>query len=162
VERAKVVVERVVQEGVVDSKVARRVSVRDQRSRSSSVSISRGSLSGRFGAGQRSIGSRRVHVGAQVKSVCESSELLAPKASDLEKKEKIKPSAIEKQVPVPNAKKSLGERGRHTWNVLDNMAQVLGVSRRGSHSFRLAFRYSQQRIILRHRSNTRMQMLMMM
>lgn len=69
-QRTKVVVEGVVQKSVVDCEVAGRVSVGYQRCRGSSVRISRCSLSGGFGAGERSIGSRRVHIGAQIESVC--------------------------------------------------------------------------------------------
>lgn len=78
VQRAKVVVERVVQKSVIDGEVAGRVFVGDQRRRSCAVGISRSSFPGRFGAGQRRIWIRGANVGAEIESVCESSKLLAP------------------------------------------------------------------------------------
>lgn len=77
VQGAKVVVERVVQKGVVDGEVAGRVFVGDQRRRSSAVGISRRSFPGRFGAGQRRVWIRGADVGAEIQSVCESSRIVS-------------------------------------------------------------------------------------
>lgn len=66
VQGAKVVVERVVQESVVDGEVAGRVLVGDQRRRSSAVDISRRSFPGRFGAGQRRVWIRGEDIGAEI------------------------------------------------------------------------------------------------
>lgn len=66
VQRAKVMVERVVQQSVIDGEVAGRVFVGDQRRRSSAVGISRRSFPGRFGAGQRRVWIRGADVGAEI------------------------------------------------------------------------------------------------